>query len=138
MVPLLGHASTRLSDHVGVLRGRRGVAVACLLVASILLWVGARSSDIAVALGAIALSVGLLFSTEASYFSTAIAVASRNAGAASGLMNLAGNIGGVAATGLVPLLVLNYSWLNALLSGSVMAVLAALAWFGVSESGTVK
>ena len=78
--------------------------------------------------------MALLFSTESSYFSTAIAVASQDAGAASGLMNLAGKLGGVAATSAVPLLVLYFGWLTALLSGSVLAILAAITWFGIRES----
>jgi ACS family glucarate transporter-like MFS transporter len=107
------------------------VAVGCLLTASALLYLGAGSADLKVAIGAIALSVGLLFSTESSYFSTAIQIASRDAGAASGLMNLSGNLGGVAATSAVPLLVLHFGWLTALLSGSALAILAAAAWFGL-------
>jgi ACS family glucarate transporter-like MFS transporter len=130
-VPVFGYLSTKLSQRVGLLRGRRTVAVGCLLAASGLLYLGAGSADLKVAIGAIALSVGLLFSTESSYFSTAIQIASRDAGAASGLMNLSGNLGGVAATSAVPLLVLHFGWLTALLSGSAFAILAAAAWFGL-------
>jgi ACS family glucarate transporter-like MFS transporter len=135
-VPVFGYVSTRLSDRIGVLQGRRAVAVGCLLAASVLLYVGARPSNIGVAIGAIALSVGLLFSTESSYFSTAIEVARQDAGAASGLMNLAGNMGSVAATSAVPLLVLRYGWFTALLSGSALAILAAVAWFGLDAPGS--
>jgi ACS family glucarate transporter-like MFS transporter len=130
-VPVFGYINTTLSQRVGLLRGRRTVAVGCLLTASALLYLGAGSADLKVAIGAIALSVGLLFSTESSYFSTAIQIASRDAGAASGLMNLSGNLGGVAATSAVPLLVLHFGWLTALLSGSALAILAAAAWFGL-------
>jgi ACS family glucarate transporter-like MFS transporter len=131
MVPLLGYISTRYSDKVGFLRGRRRIASGCLLAASLLLYVGAHAAEIGIAIGAIALSVALLFSTEASYFSTAIDIAGRDAGAASGLMNLAGNLGGVAATSAVPFLVMKYGWLVALLSGSLLAILAALTWYGL-------
>jgi MFS transporter, ACS family, glucarate transporter len=130
-VPGFGYISTKLSQRWGLLRGRRTVAVGCLLTASALLYLGAGSADLKVAIGAIALSVGLLFSTESSYFSTAIQIASRDAGAASGLMNLSGNLGGVAATSAVPLLVLHFGWLTALLSGSALAIFAAAAWFGL-------
>jgi MFS transporter, ACS family, glucarate transporter len=130
-VPLFGHLSTKYSDKVGLLRGRRTIASGCLLAASALLYVGAQAADIGLAIGAIALSVGLLFSTESSYFSTAIQLAGRDSGAASGIMNLAGNMGGVAATSAVPVLVLHYSWFVALLTGSALAILAALAWFGL-------
>ncbi len=134
MVPAFGFLSTRYSDKVGFLIGRRRIASGCLLAAALLLFVGAQAADITIAIGAIALSVGLLFSTESSYFSTAIEIAGRDAGAASGLMNLAGNLGGVAAASAVPLLVLHYGWLTALLSGSLLAVLAAVAWYGLRVS----
>lgn len=132
-VPVLGYGSTKLSERIGFLRGRRAVAVSCLLTASLLLFLGLQSPNIWIAIGAIALSVALLFSTESPYFSTAISVANRDAGAASGLMNLAGNLGSVAATSAVPLLVLHFGWLTALQSGSAVAILAALTWFGLSS-----
>lgn len=134
MVPTFGYLSARYSMKVGFLRGRRSIASGCLLAASVLLYFGAQAADITIAIGTIALSVGLLYSTESSYFSTAIEIAGRDAGAASGMMNLAGNLGGVAATSAVPILVLHYGWLTALLSGSLLAVLAAIAWYGMQAS----
>ena len=94
-----------------------------------LMFVGAGAQTIGVAIGAISLSVGLLFSTESSYWSTAIDVAQHDAGAASGLMNLAGNLGGILSASLVPLLVLHFSWFYALVSGSAFAILAGISWF---------
>jgi ACS family glucarate transporter-like MFS transporter len=129
LVPSLGEVSRRLSLHLGALRGRRSVAVACLLISAVLMFIGAGAQNIAVALAAIAASVGLLFSTESSYFSTAIDLAPENAGAASGLMNLAGNFGGVASTLAVPILAARFGWFHALLSGSLLAGLAAFCWF---------
>ncbi|HEY7209318.1 MAG TPA: MFS transporter [Bryobacteraceae bacterium] len=128
-VPVLGHVSRRLSARMGALAGRRRLAVICLIVSAALMFAGAGTAHIGLALGAIAASVGLLFSTESSYWSTAIDLAAENAGAVSGLMNLAGNLGGVASTLLVPVLVGHFGWFLALLSGSLLAVLAALCWF---------
>lgn len=128
-VPLFGYLSGRVSNRVGMLAGRRLVATSCLVASALLMFVGAGAQSIALAMGAIALSVGLLFSTESSYWSTAIEIAGEDAGAASGLMNLAGNLGGVLSTLLVPLLVQRFGWYEALLSGSLFAILGAIVWF---------
>ncbi|MDQ2841413.1 MAG: MFS transporter, partial [Acidobacteriota bacterium] len=128
-VPFFGYLSTRASRKLGALSGRRSIACICLVVAALLMSVGAGVSKIGLAVAAIALSVALLFSTESCYWSTAIEVASEDPGTASGLMNLAGNMGGVLSTMLVPVLVATFGWFHALLSGSVFAILAALCWF---------
>ncbi len=130
-VPLLGYASSRLSQIIGHLPACRRIAASCLSLSSVLMFIGAGAQNIMVALCAIALSVALLFSTEACYWSTAIVVARDEAGAAGGLMNLAGNLGGVLSTLLVPILVLRLGWFNALLSGSVFAIGAAIFWFWI-------
>ena len=128
-VPVLGAFSRRLSVKIGRLDARRTVATICLFISSVLMFVGAGTASIGVALAAIAASVGLLFSTESSYWSTAIELAPERAGAVSGLMNLAGNLGGVASTLAVPILAARFGWFNALLSGSLLAVLAGLCWY---------
>jgi ACS family glucarate transporter-like MFS transporter len=128
-VPLFGYLSRAASKRLGMLRSRRLIAVSCLVVSALLLSVGAGARSIGWALAAISVCVGLLFSTESSYWSTAIDVARQDPGSASGLMNLAGNLGGVLSTSLVPVLVGRFSWFYALLSGSIFALLAALCWF---------
>jgi ACS family glucarate transporter-like MFS transporter len=132
-VPVFGYLSTRASRARGVLSGRRLVATACLLVSAVLMWAGARAEHIGPAIAAIAACVALLFSTESSYWSTAIDIAKENAGAVSGLMNLAGNLGGLLSTSLVPVLVSRVGWLEALSSGSLFALLAAAAWAALRQ-----
>ncbi len=132
-VPLLGKWSDRLSKLKGALHGRRLLATSCLTSSALLMFVGAGAQNIGVAMAAIALSVSLLFSTEAPYWSTAIEVAKGEAGTAGGLMNLAGNLGGVVSTTLVPLLAHSFGWFNALLSGSAFALAATLFWFLIRE-----
>jgi len=128
-VPVSGYLSDRLSHGLGALNARRSIASACLVASALLVFVGAGTKTIAVAIAAIAASVALLFCTEASYWSTSIAVARGEAGKAGGLMNLAGNLGGVVSTLLVPILVHAFGWFDALLSGSACALLATLFWF---------
>jgi MFS transporter, ACS family, glucarate transporter len=129
LVPVSGHKSDQLSRRIGALAARRWIAALCLVASAVLVFVGAGTRTIAIALAAIAASVALLFCTEASYWSTSIALARGEAGAAGGLMNSAGNLGGVVSTLLVPVLVHAFGWFVALLSGSACALLATLFWF---------
>jgi MFS transporter, ACS family, glucarate transporter len=133
VVPISGYLSDRFSRRIGPLPARRWIAAGCLMVSAFLVFVGAGTKTIGVAIAAIAASVALLFCTEASYWSTSIAVARGEAGRAGGLMNLAGNLGGVVSTLLVPVLVHAFGWFDALLSGSACAVLATLFWFLIGE-----
>lgn len=128
MVPSAGYASDRLSARFGTLAGRRFVAMSCLAGAGLLLFLGAGASEAWMAVAAIALSVGFINSTEGPYWSTAIGLAGLNAGAAGGLMNMAGNLGGVACTSIVPILVHFFGWRGALASGTGGALLGALLW----------
>jgi ACS family glucarate transporter-like MFS transporter len=127
-VPIFGYVSTRMSRRLGVLSARRRVALICLLAAALLMGFGVNAKTVARALLAITVSVALLFSTESSYFSTAIDLAPEDAGGASGLMNLAGNLGGVLSTLLIPILAHAIGWPQALVSGSWFAIAAALLW----------
>jgi ACS family glucarate transporter-like MFS transporter len=138
VVPLLGYVSARFSRRVGALTARRSIAVACLIIAALLMSIGVYARTIGPAISAIAISVALLFSTESSYWSTAIDIAPEDAGASSGLMNLAGNLGGVLSTLLVPVLVTAFDWSRALLSGSVFALLAAGCWFLIRTQASIK
>lgn len=134
IVPILGYISTRASSKLGDFAARRLVAVSCLCVSACLMGVGATARSTGAALFAISICVGLLFSTESSYWSTIIQVAQDKAGAASGLMNLAGNLGGVLSTSLVPVFVVHFGWVYALCSGSVFAAVGAVLWFFIRMS----
>src|ERR1039458_5467519 len=83
------------------------------------------------------LSVACLFSTEGPYWSTVIRLAGPHAGAAGGLMNMVGNLGGGVSTAVVPFLVHIFGWFGALASASVSAIIAAAFWLLIrSDSKT--
>ena len=76
----------------------------CLVFCGLMLLAGAKASGPWMAVAAISLSVACLFSTEGPYWSTIIRLAGPHAGAAGGLMNMLGNLGGAVSTaaGAVP------------------------------------
>jgi ACS family glucarate transporter-like MFS transporter len=77
------------------------------------------------------LSVGFVQFTQGAFWSTAIDIAGSHAGAACGVMNMLGNLGGVVSTALVPILVSRLGWLFALCTGSRLAIIGGLIWFGI-------
>jgi ACS family glucarate transporter-like MFS transporter len=127
-LPSMGYLSDRLSVRRGPLWGRRTVAMGCLVFCGLLLLVGAEASGPWMAVAAISLSVACLFSTEGPYWSTVIRLAGPHTGAAGGLMNMVGNLGGAVSTAVVPFLVHIFGWFGALASASVSAFIAAAFW----------
>jgi ACS family glucarate transporter-like MFS transporter len=132
MVPLLGLATDRLSLRLGILPGRRAMALGCQVCAGLLLFAGAKSADAWIAVAAISLSVGLLMSCEGPYWSTAVEVSGSHAGAVGGLLNMFGNLGGVASTSVVPVLVHYFGWTGALESGVLFVLAASVLWLLVA------
>lgn len=128
IVPLGGRACDVLSTRRGPRIGRRAVAIAGLVVSSGFLAAGARTNDAMLAIAALSLSVAFLMATEGPFWSSAIDVAGAHAGTAGGIMNTAGNLGGVVSTSLVPVLVEWFGWSVALGSASALAIVAAALW----------
>jgi sugar phosphate permease len=100
----------------------------CLVFCGLLLLAGAEASRPWMAVAAISLSVACLFSTEGPYWSTVIKLGGPHAGAAGGLMNMVGNLGGAVSVAVVPYLVHIVGWLGALASASLCAFIAAALW----------
>jgi ACS family glucarate transporter-like MFS transporter len=128
VVPMGGRVCDRLSDRYGPRIGRRAVAITGLLVSSALLAWGARAHDAMLAIAALSLSVAFLMSTEGPFWSSAVDISGAHAGTAGGIMNTAGNLGGVASTSLVPVLVERFGWTIALATGSLFGLVSALLW----------
>ncbi len=128
LVPAAGRWCDRLSARRGGSVGRRVVAMTALGISSVLLFWGARTPQPMLAIAILSLSVGFLMSTEGPFWSSAIDISGAHAGMAGGIMNTAGNLGGVAQASLVPLLVQQFGWIPALATGSLLALVSALLW----------
>ena len=131
MTPIGGHLCDRLCLRFGAPRGRRIEPVVCLLLGGLFVFLGAKVSNPYIAIAVLSLSAGFIQATEGAYWSTSNDMGRNFAGAAGGMMNMFGNLGGVVSTALVPILVKHFGWLVALGSGTVTAIIAALLWFTV-------
>ncbi len=135
LVPLSGWLCDRLSTRLRGGWGRRLVGMGGLLLSSTFLLVGADVSSPAQALAGLSLAVGFLFCTEPAYWSTSMDLGGAHAGTVGGVMNMAGNLGGVVSTALVPVLVKHYGWPFAFESAAALALGAALLWLLVRIEG---
>jgi ACS family glucarate transporter-like MFS transporter len=124
-----GWICDRITARRGMLAGARTVIMVGYGLSGVLLFGAAKFENRYACLGALCLSVGFLYFAEPAFWATAIHLSGENAGAASGLMNTAGIVGGIVSTSTTPLIVKYLGWLPALGSGALVAVACTCAWF---------
>ena len=131
LAPLLGVATDRLGRRLGAAQARRRVAMACLFSAAGFVTAGAVLPSAILAILALSLSSGCVNGAEAPFFTTATAIGAENPGAAAGMLNLMGNLGGVLSIWLVPRMSDTWGWNGTLVFWSGVCVVAALLWLTV-------
>ncbi|MGE0442362.1 MAG: MFS transporter [Gemmatimonadales bacterium] len=136
LAPLGGLAADRLSRHGRPGTARRRVAVGCLTAAAALVLIGANVPGALPAIAALSLSVAAINAAEGSFWATATALGRANAGAAGGVMNLMGNLGGVVSIWAVPRMRDPLGWPGLLAVWAGVALVAALLWFAVRVERT--
>jgi MFS transporter, ACS family, glucarate transporter len=131
LAPLIGVATDRLGRRLGAARARRRVAMACLFSAAGFVTAGAVLPSALLAILALSLSSGCVNGAEAPFFMTATALGAESPGAAAGMLNLMGNLGGVLSIWLVPRMSDAWGWNGTLVFWSGACVVAALLWLTV-------
>jgi sugar phosphate permease len=137
LAPLIGVATDRLGRRLGAAQARRRVAMACLFSAAGFVTAGAVLPSAIFAILALSLSSGCVNGAEAPFFTTATALGSESPGAAAGMLNLMGNLGGVLSIWLVPRMSGAWGWNGTLVFWSGVCVVAALLWLTV-ETDAVR
>ena len=94
LTPAGGGVADWLSRRSGIARGHRITAASGLALSGIFLYLGATAPGAYVAIAALSLSIGFQTSTEGSFWSSATDIAGTHAGAAGGVLNTFGNLGG--------------------------------------------
>ena len=134
--PLVGVAADRLGRRIGPSEARRRVAIGCLLGAAGFVAVGAVLPSAVLAIAALSLSSACINSAEGPFFMTATAIGAPHAGAAAGVLNLMGNLGGVLSIWLVPVMSDAWGWNGTLAFWSGACIVAALLWTTVTVADT--
>jgi ACS family glucarate transporter-like MFS transporter len=133
LVPIAGYLCDLLAARYGAW-GRRVVGMTGLGLSAVFLVVGINVASPAQALVGLSLAVGFLLCTEPAYWSTSMDLGGAYAGTAGGIMNMAGNLGGVVSTALVPVLVSHFGWPFAFFSAAGCALVGAALWLLVRPS----
>lgn len=128
IAPLVGFFADSLARRMPPALARRRVAMSCLTIAAIFVFIGARLPTPALAIVALGLSVACLVSCEAPYWTSTTAMAGEAAGSAGGALNLMGNLGGVMSIWLVPVMKDAWGWSAMLAFWGGVALVAAALW----------
>jgi ACS family glucarate transporter-like MFS transporter len=123
--PLAGVLADRVARSLGLAVARRRVAITGLTLAASLVLLGAWLPTPTLAIVALSLSAACLVSCEAPFWTTAAALAGDGEGAATGVLNLMGNVGGILSIWLVPLMKDAWGWFGMLAFWAAMALVAA-------------
>ncbi len=123
-----GIACDVLVHRLGIRQATRYMIMPALVLAAVLLCVGAVSDNIVVVMVSLCLCFGLTQLTEAPYWVAVMTVAGPHAPMATGILNTGGNLPGIVGGLLVPVLAGLFGWPAAMMSGGVFAIIGALLW----------
>lgn len=133
MSPLGGWLSDRLVVRYGQKIGRRLVPIIALTLGAILLCVGINLTGTVSAVTSLCLSFGFASFSDGAYWATAISLGGRQVGAACGILNTGGNVGGIGPY-TVPLIASHFGWTWGLYTTSMVLMLAVVTWFFIDPA----
>jgi len=136
MSPLGGWVSDRLVLRWGQKIGRRLVPIVGLTIGAVLLCVGINLTGTVGTVTALCLSFGFASSSDGSYWATAISLGGRQVGAACGILNTGGNLGGIAPY-IAPLIAAHFGWAWGMYTASMILMLAVFTWFFIDPAAGV-
>jgi Sugar phosphate permease len=104
MTPLGGKLSDRLVSRYGLKFGRRSVAMAGMGASAVLLCLGAGGFGVVATVALLSLSFGFATSAEGPFWASAIEISGDQVGAGCGIFNTGGNLGGMLAPLVTPMI----------------------------------
>lgn len=131
LAPVGGYVSDRSVRHWGLKWGRRLPVILSMGMAAALLLIGTHAQSARLAILSMALAAGLISFAIANWWATTVDITRRFAGSLAGVMNTAGNLGGVLSPTLTPYLADRYGWVVALDFAAGATLLAGFLWLFV-------
>ena len=136
MTPIGGWVSDRLITRFGMRNGRRIVPMVGLTVSAILVYIGCNVTGTVATVTLLCLSLGFAASTDGPYWAAAIDAGGRHSGTGCAIVNTGGNLGGMLAPVVTPLIASWAGWSAGIYAGGALALLGVAVWFfiGVKPS----
>lgn len=140
MIPWIGAAvgaavggvlADRLAARYGATRGYRLLPLVSLPIGAIMLVAIPAVGSALLAVAALTLAFFAMEVNEGPYWAATMRVARADTGAATGVLNTGGNIGGIVCQPMVAALVAGGDWTSAWVIGAAFAALAAVLWLVV-------
>ena len=125
-----GYLCDRLQKNYGVIWGHRIPVIVGLVPSAGFLIFGSITENPYLAVLSLSLCYGFIELTEGPFWS-AIGFVSKKPQAAGGILNTGGNLGGVLATPLIPILANQFGWVIALNSGVFFALLGVFSFMKI-------
>lgn len=132
--PVGGWISDRLCERYGRKWGRRIVPLVCLTLASLFLFLATRLNSNIFVSAAVALAMGLAGACEGPIWATAIDIGGNEVGAACGILNGGGNVGGFLGPLLTPIIASLAGWGWAVDVACLIAFLGALVFLAIDPT----
>jgi MFS family permease len=138
MTPLGGWISDWMRSRYGPSRGARIVPIGAMASSAVLLYIGASGLGVFLTVALLSLAVGCSMAPEGTFWSTAIHMGGKQVGAACGFMNFGGNVGGMLAPILTPMIAQHFGWAGGLSFASLIVLLGMLAWLVLEPTHQVR
>jgi ACS family glucarate transporter-like MFS transporter len=138
MTPLGGWVSDWMRSRFGPSRGARIVPIGAMAASAVLLYVGASGLSVFLTVALLSLAVGCSMAPEGTFWSTAIHMGGKQVGAACGFMNFGGNVGGMLAPILTPMIAQRFGWTGGLSFASAIVLLGMLAWMVLEPTHQIR
>jgi ACS family glucarate transporter-like MFS transporter len=137
MSPIGGRVSDYLANVYGRKIGLRLVPIIALTTSAALLYIGTNVEDTVITVALMSLALGLASSSEAAFWTSAIDLGGKHVGAAGGILNTGGNIGGFLAPVVTPFIASHAGWTWGLHAGSLVLAFGVVAWFLIDPTKTI-
>ena len=133
-LPLGGWVSDWLVARYGRNAGRRIVPIVAMTASAVLLYLGAGGFGTATTIAFLSLALGFSACAEGPFWASAMEVGGKQVGAAGGILNTGGNVGGIFAPIVTPFIASRFGWHWGLYFGSFIVILGVLTWFFVDPA----
>lgn len=132
-----GALSDALTRNYGKRVGRCLLASTALVLAAMILVVGSRVANAALASIVLSAGVGALYISQSSYWSISADLGGKSAGLVSGFMNMGGQLGGALTAWLTPVIAEHYGWTSSFLAAAILSAIGGIAWLLVEPNRTL-